>query len=60
MTDTNKTACYYALVANGFIQMNLDTGQLEIYERRQDAETFRKGKQEIVKINVSKDENKAQ
>ena len=54
MTDTKKIAQYFALVIDTHIQMNIETGQLEIYERHSDAMKAMLQKNEIIKVDVSR------
>ena len=54
MTDTRKVAKYYALVVDKFIQMDIDTGALAIFEERQDAEKVKLKRQEIIEVDVSR------
>jgi len=50
----SKILTYYALVDNDHILMDANTGQLEVYETFEHAETNGNGKQEITKVYVTK------
>ena len=50
----SKMLTYYALVDNDHILMDANTGQLEVYETFEHAETNGNGKQEITKVYVTK------
>lgn len=47
-------AKYYAIVKQGYIQQDLDTGQLEIYETKKQANENCPNGYEIVKVKVKR------
>lgn len=47
-------AIYYALVEDGFIKKDIRTGQLEIYEKENDALRFKEMLFEVVEVEVKR------